>query len=112
MSSRFPILIADDPEAGCLLSSFLWMTSREDWRWSTEELITTAAPRLCSGHMSVLDFTGGREGGKEADEKKEEESSYLSLEAGGSFHYRLSWRPSGPAPVHPGCPLQHLFTVP
>ena len=56
-----------------------------------------------------------REGGG----KEEEEDSYLSLGSFTCFHSRLSWRPSGPAPVHPEpsaarlvyCPIMTLSTA-
>lgn len=70
-----------------------------------------ALPRLCSTPMSVLDFR--REGGrKEVDEGKEEKSSYLSLEALDPFMTGCPGDLLAPPPVHPGRPLQHLFTVP
>lgn len=72
----------------------------------------TAAPRLCSRRASVLDFREGGGGGGEADEAKEEESSYLSLEAEDPFVTDCLGDLLAPPPVDPGCPLQHLFTVP
>lgn len=71
--------------------------------------------------MPVLGF--GERKKKEIDEERgggeEDEDSYLSLGSFTSFHSRLSWRPSGPAPVHPEpsaaslvyCPIMTLSTA-